>query len=385
MPPPAPDRRAGIPLGRVLGFPVYLSLSWLVLAVLVTVLYGNQIGDQTGHERAAYAYGALFVLGLLASVLLHEVGHAVASRRFGTGVKGITLEFLGGYTEMERDAPRPMIEAAVSLAGPAASMILALVAAGGAAAVPGDGPAAMFLGHLAVSNAIIAVFNALPGLPLDGGRALHALIWAVTGDRHRGQRVAGVAGVVLAVGVAAGAGWLYLAGWLSLIGAVFTLVVAGSIGLGGVGAVRHARTGERLDRLAVEGLTRPIFGVPSGTSVAEAHRLAGGDNGTVFGVIDPDGRLWAVVPEVEDASVPVDRRGSVEIDSLARLVGDYRTVPVGLTGDDVLKAVEADPVGDYLVTAGEDVVGILRVSDVDRVTESGGGDSSAPLTRRSST
>jgi Zn-dependent protease len=356
----ADSRRGGIPLGRVLGFPVRLSLSWLLLAALITVLYGRQVGS--------YGFGALFVLGLLGSVLVHELGHAVASRRFGTGVKGITLELLGGYTEMERDAPGPKIEAAVSLAGPAASLLVAVGAGAAAAAVPGDD----IFGHLAVSNAIIAVFNVLPGLPLDGGRALHALVWAVTGDRYRGERTAGIAGVVLAVAVAAAAVALVVDNW---IGAAFILFMAGSIGLGGLAAVKHAKQGERLHLLAVDGLTRPIFGVPSGTTVAEAHEKA--TEGTVFGVLDPDGRLWAVVPEAEDATVPVDRRGSVEIDSLARLVGDYRSLPVGLTGDDVLRAVEADPVGDYLVTAGEDVVGILRVADVNRILE-------AP-TRRSST
>lgn len=371
--PDRPARRAGIPLGRVLGFPVHLSLSWLLLAVLITVLYGNRVGS--------YTFGALFVVGLLVSVLLHELGHAVVSRRSGTGVRGITLEFLGGYTEMERDAPRPRVEAAVSLAGPAASLLIALVAGAGAVALRGDGTATGLLGHLAVSNAIIAVFNALPGLPLDGGRALHAVIWAVTGDRHRGQRVAGLAGVALAVVLAAATGWLYVTGWLTLLGGGFTLLMAGSIGLGGLAAARHARTGERLRGLAVDGLTRPILGVPSGTSVEEAHRLAGGDNGTVFGVTDPDGRLWAVVPGTEDATVPVERRGSVEIDTLARLVGDFRSVPLGLTGDDLLRAVEADPVDDYLVTAGEDVVGILRASDIGSDVTTG----RVPLTRRSST
>ncbi|GAA1034476.1 hypothetical protein GCM10009557_39260 [Virgisporangium ochraceum] len=362
----ADSRRAGIPLGRLLGFPVHLSLSWLVLAVLVTILYG---------EPGAYAWGAVFVLGLLVSVLLHELGHAVASRRLGTGVKGITLEFLGGYTEMERDAPRPRVEAAVSLAGPGASLLVALVAGAGAAALADDGTVTRLLVHLAVSNAIIAVFNALPGLPLDGGRALHALVWAVTGDRHRGQRIAGVAGSVLALVVAGAAAWLLVADHLSLVGAGFTFVVAGSIGLGGGPAVRLAAQDARLRRLAVERLTRPIFGVPSGTSVAEAHRRGG--EGAVFGVVDPDGRLWAVVPEAEDATVPVDRRESVEIDALARLVGDYPSVDSHLTGDDVLKAVEADPVGDYLVTAGEDVVGILRASDIEGER--------VPLTRRSGT
>lgn len=354
------SRREGIPLGRVLGFPVRLSWSWLLLAAVITALYGGRVGS--------YLSGALFVVGLLVSVLLHELGHAVASRTFGTGVKGITLELLGGYTEMERDAPGPKVEAAVSLAGPAASVLVALGAGTAAAAVPGND----IFGHLAVSNAVIAVFNVLPGLPLDGGRALHALIWATTGDRYRGQRVAGTAGVVLAVLLAVAAAALFTGNRVS---AAVTLFMAGSIGLGGLAAVKHAKQGERLRLLELDRLTRPIVGVPSGTTVAEAHRTAG--EGTVFGVLDPDGRLWAVVPEAEDATVPVDRRGSVEIDSLARLVGDYRSVPIGLTGDDVLRAVEADPVGDYLVTAGEDVVGILRVTDVNRILEE--------PTRRSST
>jgi hypothetical protein len=163
------------------------------------------------------------------------------------------------------------------------------------------------------------------------------------------------------------------------------VVVAGSIVLGGLAAVRLGRAGARLGLLAVDRLTRPIFGVPAGTSIAEAHRLAktAGEDDNVFGVIDPDGRLWAVVPEAEDATVPAHRRESVEIDTVARLVGAYRSVPAGLTGDDVLRAVEADPVGDYLVTAGEDVVGILRVSDVNRVLEPG--EKRVPLTRRSGT
>jgi hypothetical protein len=187
--------------------------------------------------------------------------------------------------------------------------------------------------------------------------------------------------VALAVGLATFAVMVWVSGWLSLVGVTFTLVVAGSIGLGGVASVRLGRAGARLRLLAVDRLTRPIFGVPAGTTIAEAHRLADAGD-TVFGVVDPDGRLWAVVPEAEDATVPVDRRDVVEIDTVARLVGAYRSVPAGLTGDDLLRAVKDDPVGDYLVTAGEDVVGILRVSDVNRVIRP---TERVPLTRRSGT
>jgi Zn-dependent protease len=364
-------------LGRFLGFPVRLSPSWLVLAALVTVGYGIQADRARPglSAAAAFALGAGFVLCLLVSVLLHELGHAIASRRLGTGVRGITLELLGGYTEMERDAPRPRVEATVSLAGPAVSFALAVATGVAAAAVPRGTPLAQFLAQVALSNAIIAVFNVLPGLPLDGGRALHALIWAVTGDRHRGRRVAGYTGLGLAFVVAVAAGGLWLVGWLLPIGAVFGLVVAWSIATGGASAVRLGRAGARLHLLAVDRLARPIFGVPAGTTVGEAYRMAASGRAgpvageVVFGVVDPDGRLWAVVPEGEDTTVPPERREVVALDTVARLVDAYRSVPAGLTGDDVLRAVEADPVGDYLVTSGEDVVGILRVADVARVLD----------------
>jgi Zn-dependent protease len=352
---------------------VRLRPSWFLLAALVTLAYGLQAGAARPDLRgpAGYALGAGFVACLLLSVLLHEMGHALASRRLGTGVRGITLELLGGYTDMERDTPRPRVEAAVSLAGPAVSLALAVAAGAVTAALPAGATGTRLLGQIAVANAIIAVFNLLPGLPLDGGRALHALIWAVTGDQHRGRRVAGYAGLVLAVLLGAAVGWLTLAGPITALGAAFGLIMAGTIGTGGAAAVRAGRAGARLRTLAIDPLTRPIFAVPAGTMIAEARRQAAdaGLPDAVLGVLAPDGRLWAVVPDGEDDSVPAGRREVVGVEAVARLVDMYPTVPAGLTGDEVLLAVESDPVGDYLVTSGEDVVGILRVADVARVLD----------------
>jgi len=366
-------RPGGLPLGRLFGVPVRLNPSWLVLAVLVTFVYGLQVGASRPELRgpAVYGLGAGFVACLLISVLLHELGHALASRRLGTGVRGITLELLGGYTDMERDAPRPGIEAAVSLAGPAVSFGLAAAAGVGALALPAGTPGEQFLIQVALCNAIIAAFNVLPGLPLDGGRALHAAIWAVTGDEHRGRRVAGYAGLVLAAALAGVAVWLAVTGRVTFVGAAFGVVMAGSVAVGGAAAVRAGRAGARLRLVAIDALTRPIFAVPAGTTIAAAARLAAeaGPDDAVLGVVDPDGRLWAVVPEFEEETVPADRRTEVEVDAVARLVDAYRSIPAGLTGDEVLRAVEPDPVGDYLVTSGEDVVGILRVADVARVLD----------------
>ena len=109
-------------------------------------------------------------------------------------MRGITLELLGGYTEMDRDAPTPRVDLLVSLAGPAVSLVLGLVAVLATVALPDRTLPDQFALQLAVSNVIVAVFNILPGLPLDGGRALRAVVWAVSRDRHLGTEVAGWAG-----------------------------------------------------------------------------------------------------------------------------------------------------------------------------------------------
>jgi Zn-dependent protease len=357
----------------VLGFPLYLSPSWLVLAALVTFAYGRQLTDSRPQISAgtAYALGAAFVFCLLGSVLLHELGHALASRRLGTGVRGITLELLGGYTEMERDARRPAVEAAVSLAGPVTSLALALAAGAAAWALPGGATVTLFVAQLAVSNGIIAVFNALPGLPLDGGRAMQAAVWALSGDPHVGRRIAGRCGQMLAVACVAAGATLYLFDLIEALGVVFAVLVAGSIWFGATGAVRLGRAGARLHLVEVDRLTRPIFRVPTGTPLGEAQRRAAvaGLSHAALGVVDATEELRAVVNDAAAAAVPDERRDWVAVDDVARSVDLRRAVPAGLRGGDVLRAVEADPVGEYLVTAGEDVVGILRVADLARVLE----------------
>src|SRR5687767_11167584 len=136
-PRPRPARRTGLTVGRVFGVPLHLNTSMVLLALLVTVLYAVFARRQLGlSPLAGYLIGLGFVVSLLGSVLLHELGHALTARRYGIGVRGITLELLGGYTEMERDAPTPRADLVISLAGPAVSAVLGVAAVAATLALP---------------------------------------------------------------------------------------------------------------------------------------------------------------------------------------------------------------------------------------------------------
>jgi Zn-dependent protease len=376
-PPPRSGRAWGVPLGRVAGVPVFLTASWLVLALLIIITYHGYLAVRRPELPGAVAYlvGAGLVLSLLLSVLLHELGHALTARRFGIGVRGITLELLGGYTELDRDAPSPKIELVVSLAGPAVSLALGLLAAIVTAALPDNTLLEELAFQLALSNLVVAAFNVLPGLPLDGGRALRAGIWAASRDRHLGDRVAGWVGRIVAVASVVAVLALLAGRVVSIFGAALTLMVALTLWTGAGQAIRAGRLGPRVPLLNAGQLARPLFGVASGTPLAEAQRQYGESAGSdarppVLAVVNTSGQLIGLVDETAAAQVPVERRPWITVDTVARGLDPGRVLPAELTGLALVEAVQTNPGSEYLVTVGEDVLGVLRVADVIQVLES---------------
>jgi Zn-dependent protease len=359
-------------VGRVLGVPLYLNASMLLLALLVTISYGELVRRRLELSPATgYAIGLGFVVFLLLSVLLHELGHALTARRYGIGVRGITLELLGGYTEMDRDAPSPKVDLLVSLAGPAVSLVLGMAAAALTAVLPQDTLARELAFQLALSNIVVAVFNSLPGLPLDGGRALRAGVWAITRDRHVGTEVAGWFGRGMAGLTAVGAAAAASAGLLQPYGVVFILLVALTLWRGAGQAIRVARISRRFPLIDLARLARPVLAVPTGTPLAEAQRRAGeaGRPDAALGVTDSTGRLVGLVHGAAADAVPADRRPWVTVDAVTRDIAGIQAIPAGLRGEEVIKVVQANPGAEYLVTAGEDVIGVLHVADLAQLLE----------------
>ncbi|HET8684420.1 MAG TPA: CBS domain-containing protein, partial [Micromonosporaceae bacterium] len=154
----------------------------------------------------------------------------------------------------------------------------------------------------------------------------------------------------------------------------FMLLVAFTLWQGASAAIRLARISSRFPLIDLRQLTRPVFRVPTGTPLAEAQRRAAeeGHSHAALGVADSAGRLVALVNAAAAAAVPADRRPWVPVDSVAANVAGMGAIPIELAGEAVIEAVRAHPSSDYLVTSGENVVGVLRLADLARLLEARG-------------
>jgi Zn-dependent protease len=231
--------RASISLGRWFGVPVGLHYSWFVIAWLITLSLTSQFASLNNGWSAVTVWGLSLLTAVLffVCIVLHELAHATVARVGGVPVRGITLFALGGIAQIERDAATPGKEFWMAIAGPAASITIGLGCRLLAAAigfigppVAVSGPAAV-LGWLAYINVALALFNLIPGFPLDGGRILRSMIWAITHSADRATRIAArvgqlVAFIFIAGGLFSlftradfGGLWIALIGWFLLEGA----------------------------------------------------------------------------------------------------------------------------------------------------------------------
>ncbi|RJQ79886.1 site-2 protease family protein [Pseudonocardiaceae bacterium YIM PH 21723] len=191
----------GIRLGRYQGVPILLAHSWWLGAAVIVALYTPIVQRLLpgASLQLAAALAVAFAVLLGASVLLHELGHCVVALRLGLGVRRVRLFLLGGISEVTGVARRPAQEGWVAVAGPLVSLALAVLGGAGLMVLPERTPLWFLVAELAAANGAVAVFNLLPGLPLDGGRLLRALAWGVTGKRRLGTLLGvGGAGLVAA-------------------------------------------------------------------------------------------------------------------------------------------------------------------------------------------
>lgn len=267
------DRSAhssGIRLGKILGIPIYLHTSWFIIFVLITLSLRMQFAMQHPRWTPAqhWALGILTSLVFFASVLFHEMCHSVVAQHYRLPVKSITLFVFGGVSQIEREPPNAWQEFTIAIAGPLSSLFLAGCFWLVAHYVHGSEMVAAVAGWLWEINLILALFNLVPGFPLDGGRVLRGIAWAITGSFERASAIASTSGrafayLMIFIGI-----WQALSGnfvgglWLAFIG--WFLLEAARESYAQV-AIRGSLTGLRASDI----MAREVPTIAGSTSVEE--------------------------------------------------------------------------------------------------------------------
>ena len=356
----------GIVVAKPFGIPVHVSPYWFVIAGVFIIIYANDLSTTlSGSTR--YVVAAAFVVLLYLSVLVHELSHSVVARGFGLPVRRILLYPLGGVSEIEREAPTPGREFAVSSAGPALSLVLGAAGWGLWQLIP-DGVPGVLIRQLMVANLIVGVFNLLPGLPLDGGRMLRAVIWKVTKRPTSATIAAAWVGRVLALALLA---IPFFSGSLAggdIVSTLWVVVIAAFMWTGASQSIKASRFRERLPALQARRLARRAVSVPASTPLAEAIRQADESGARAIVVVDHDSRPIAIVNEAAVTATPPQRRPWVETGSMARSIDPGLVLSADLGGMALLDALRRAPASEYLlVEPSGQVVGVLAARDLDQV------------------
>jgi Zn-dependent protease/predicted transcriptional regulator len=354
--------RRGFRLARLFGVDILVDGSLLILVFLLawslTVDFGDRYPELTTGVR--FLYAATTSILFLGSVLIHELSHSVVALRRGLDVLQIRLFIFGGVSEIRDDARGPGEEFAIAAAGPLASLILgALLAALGYVVV---GPWGRVFGLLGVANVILAGFNLLPGLPLDGGRLLHAALWRWRGDSRAATRIAVGSGRILGL-VLAGIGIL-----MFFTGAVFAGLWAMAVGWfmyqAAMGAKARADFVAKIGGVRVGDVMRPVAAAVDGDmAVTEVVALFGFGPRLPSLPVEVDGRVRGLVGDREIGSLSAEERATRSAAEVMTTIGPADVVAAD-TALETFFAREAGATMRAVVVADGRVVGVVTAREV---------------------
>jgi Zn-dependent protease len=314
-----------LPLIRLFGIRVGVNYSWfLVLFVVIFVLWDSLSETLDAGATTVYVVAVVAAASFFGSIVLHELGHALAARREGIEVQGIDLFLFGGVMKMSRETDTPGAEFRVAVAGPLVTLAIMLLAAAAAIVLAGGdsfwdaarlssaadaSPVEVVVSLLVSMNLVLLIFNLVPAFPLDGGRIARAVAWKVTGSRHRATRFAArigiafgwfliLAGVALAIGVGASA--TFDAIWFAALGWLLASAARGTL-------AQTALTEQLAGITVADVMDREPVTIPAAAATARAYedyflRYQGWD---WFAVVEDDGRYAGIAhrPAVEHAAL----------------------------------------------------------------------------------
>jgi Zn-dependent protease len=366
--PTPPARSGGIPAGRIFGVPLVVSPMWVVLVAFGMVVVPPALRDRVPTITPVESVGAAFVLimSVYAAVLAHEASHVLVAKALGLRVGRVVLQLLGAQSEVLDEPQSPGRTYLVAAVGPLTSVLLAGVGATVGGAFDPNTIGWVLGWSFAWINGVVGAFNLLPGLPLDGGQILRAVVWHITGNKNRALLVAGHCGLALA----------YCLGFLAIaapglvsgdrtFGALYLVLLAFVIGSNATIAISQARAGAVMPNLRLSTLLRPAMTVEASLPLAEAVRRARIIGARALVVVDSRNRWSGIVSEQAVQSTPVERQPWMSVSDIARPVEAGLVLPSTLEGEALMKAVQKTPATEYLVADSDGLLrGVLARADL---------------------
>ncbi|MEH1871686.1 site-2 protease family protein [Nostoc sp.] len=318
-----------IRVGNLFGIPFYIHPSWFLVLGLITWSYSSGLAAQFPQLSAGLALllGLMTALMLFASVVAHELGHSFVAIRQGIDVKSITLFIFGGLASLEKESKTPGEAFWVAIAGPLVSLLLCGIVTAIGVTTAASGPLAAILGVLASVNLALALFNLIPGLPLDGGNILKAIVWKITGNPYKGVTFASRVGQIF--------------GWVAILSGVLPLVLFGSGGnfwnlligfflLRNAGnAAQFARVQEKLTGLTAEDAVThdsPIVSANLTLREFADERVISGQSWHRFLVTDDDGQLVGAIAIDNLRTIPTALWSETQVKQVMRPITESTTV-----------------------------------------------------------
>ncbi len=359
--------RGTLRLGRIAGIEIAVHFSWLIIFALFawSATAMAPAVDKHLHGGATIELGVIYALALFASVVVHELSHAIVARRLGIPIGNITLFLFGGVANILREPGTPRDELMMAAAGPAASVVLSLVFFALQAVLP-DGLAQDICLLLAISNAALAVFNLLPAYPSDGGRILRAILWHFRRSQARATATAGVVSLVIAAGLIAtgayiallrpdisGGGPFVVKGWWWVLIGLFLANAAWS-------SMRSARMSLILESMPVgECMARVLIPVPTTTTIAGfIAEMAVGGRAAGYPVVR-DGAFVGLVTLQDTAAVPHMLWPQTPITAVMTPSTRTPYLPAATPASDALATLDAQHLGELPVFENGTLTGVV--------------------------
>jgi Zn-dependent protease len=356
-----------IQLFRAFGIPIYLDLSWFVVALLISWSLADNVfpSSQPGQSTLTYwALGITATLGLFVSIVFHELAHALVARRFSVPIRGITLFIFGGVAEMEEEPPNARAEFLVAVAGPIASVGVALICFGSAVFFSGLQSVATVLNFLAGLNLILVIFNMIPAFPLDGGRVLRSILWHWRTNLPWATRVTSAIGSAFGVVLIALGLYRALFGG-DLIGGLWSFLIGIFLRNAAQMSYRHvvmrrALEGEQVARFMV---TDPVV-VPRSIPIADLVRsYVYKHHFKMFPVVE-SGKLLGCVNTRAIKQLPQEEWERQSVSSILEPCSSDNTIAPGADAMQALSRMSRSRVSRLMVVEGDRLIGILALKDL---------------------